>query len=163
LFWNHLPSAPKTLGDIYESLMGAVFLDSGFNIQIIRDLVHRTLITPWWSRFEQLMQGEDGLKLEQPMRAFTDLIFNLKCTQSVMNAEILDDGGYHVKITFHGVELSNYCAETKREAKTVASSQAYEYYTNHKDELHDLCKCKENYQNTVELDMIESDNDQEED
>lgn len=161
LFWNYLPSAPKTLGDIYESLVGAVFLDSGFDINVIRDLVHKTLISPWWSRFEQLMQGSDGLRIDQPIRCFTDLIFELKCTQSVFHADILDNGCYQVKITFHDIELSNYVAETKREAKKVASIQAYEYFMKNHADLTATCPCKDQFQtNTLQSTTNQSDDEE---
>lgn len=38
MFWNHLETAPKTLGDIFESVVGAVFLDSGFQIEPIEGM-----------------------------------------------------------------------------------------------------------------------------
>ncbi|KAI8817973.1 uncharacterized protein EV422DRAFT_603341, partial [Fimicolochytrium jonesii] len=53
LFWNALDSAPKAAGDVYESMIGAVFIDSGFLLDTVARVVHDTLIKPYWARFER--------------------------------------------------------------------------------------------------------------
>jgi hypothetical protein len=35
LYWAFIPTAPKTLGDLYESTLGAVFIDSQFSIEAV--------------------------------------------------------------------------------------------------------------------------------
>ncbi|KAI9205947.1 ribonuclease III domain-containing protein [Polychytrium aggregatum] len=47
-FWKALPKAPKVFGDLYEAMLGAVFVDSGFDIDLVWGIVRRTLICPWW-------------------------------------------------------------------------------------------------------------------
>ncbi|KAI9322028.1 ribonuclease III domain-containing protein, partial [Obelidium mucronatum] len=51
LFWHSLPSAPKVAGDILESIIGAVFLDSGCDVQVTEHLIQRVLVQPWKSHF----------------------------------------------------------------------------------------------------------------
>ncbi|KAI9017504.1 hypothetical protein BC832DRAFT_588764 [Gaertneriomyces semiglobifer] len=44
--WKDLEAAPKVLGDIYEAVLGAVFVDSGFDLEAVWRIVERTLVKP---------------------------------------------------------------------------------------------------------------------
>ncbi|KAJ3158123.1 Dicer-like protein 1 [Geranomyces michiganensis] len=54
LFWTSLALGPKAAGDVYEAMLGAVFLDSGFDTDIVWRVVKKTLIDPWWHYFAAL-------------------------------------------------------------------------------------------------------------
>jgi endoribonuclease Dicer len=83
-FWNQLETAPKVLGDIYESMLGAVFLDSGFRIEQVAAVVEKTLIAPWWHRFKLLIRGSEGLQIKHPVRLLAEHIVVLKCIEFSM-------------------------------------------------------------------------------
>ncbi|ORY37058.1 hypothetical protein BCR33DRAFT_789923 [Rhizoclosmatium globosum] len=51
LFWHNLPPAPKTISDVLEALLGAVFLDSGCDLNVVERIIQKVLIEPWWSLF----------------------------------------------------------------------------------------------------------------
>ncbi|KAJ3135272.1 Dicer-like protein 1 [Geranomyces variabilis] len=51
LFWASLAASPKAAGDVYEAMLGAVFLDSDFDIEAVWRVVEKTLIDPWWHFF----------------------------------------------------------------------------------------------------------------
>lgn len=64
LFWMQLDACPKTIADLYESLIGAIFLDSGFDLEVCWDFMKATLIDPWWSLMEPVVMAE--LNWNQP-------------------------------------------------------------------------------------------------
>ncbi|KAI9205330.1 ribonuclease III domain-containing protein [Polychytrium aggregatum] len=56
-FWNFFRgNPPKVLGDVYESLLGAIYVDSGFDTDAIWGVVKRTLIAPWWDSATRYLQ-----------------------------------------------------------------------------------------------------------
>ncbi|KAF9207251.1 Dicer-like protein 1 [Haplosporangium sp. Z 27] len=64
-YWNDI-SMPKVLGDLVESTLGAVFVDSGFNFDVVKDLFWR-LIRPFLDdhvNFESIIIHPNKLLLE---------------------------------------------------------------------------------------------------
>ncbi|TPX72392.1 hypothetical protein SpCBS45565_g00534 [Spizellomyces sp. 'palustris'] len=53
LYWKELDAAPKSTGDVYEAILGAVFVDSGFDVEAPWGVVLRTLVEPWWHLFRE--------------------------------------------------------------------------------------------------------------
>ncbi|KAJ3178296.1 Dicer-like protein 1 [Geranomyces variabilis] len=51
LFWTSLAASPKAAGDVYEAMLGAVFLDSDFDVEAVWRVVEKTMIDPWWHFF----------------------------------------------------------------------------------------------------------------
>ncbi|KAG0221005.1 Dicer-like protein 1 [Mortierella sp. GBA43] len=51
-YWNDL-TMPKVLGDLVESTLGAVFVDSGFDVQVVTDLFMR-MIKPFLDKYVDL-------------------------------------------------------------------------------------------------------------
>ena len=50
-FWQSMEVIPKIMGDLYESTLGAIFLDSHFNIEAVEKAVAKTLTDAWWHVF----------------------------------------------------------------------------------------------------------------
>ena len=50
-FWKEMDIIPKMMGDLYESILGAIFLDSHFSFEIVEAAVTRTLLQNWWPVF----------------------------------------------------------------------------------------------------------------
>jgi hypothetical protein len=82
-FWDDLICAPKAAGDIYEALLGAVYLDSGFNIQAVYTVIERTLINRWWPRFELSRSFNSGNLDKNPISDFLTIINkDFECTST---------------------------------------------------------------------------------
>jgi len=83
LFWEDLITAPKAAGDILESLIGAVYLDSGLRMEKVWDVIDRVLIKRWWSRFELSRELNTGSVDKNPVKEYLDIIQNdFHCTES---------------------------------------------------------------------------------
>ncbi|OAJ41959.1 hypothetical protein, variant 1 [Batrachochytrium dendrobatidis JEL423] len=81
LFWNKGNTAPKTAGDVYESMLGAVFVDSQFDIHCVQSMFDITVISPWWWRFTSLFGGESMI-YENPVAELRTLSYSLfKCVK----------------------------------------------------------------------------------
>ncbi|KAJ3323352.1 hypothetical protein HDV06_001872 [Boothiomyces sp. JEL0866] len=143
LFWNRLPSSPKTLGDLYESLLGAVFVDSGFDYQVVQGIVIRTIFDRWWYRFELLLEDSTGLQAKHPLRQLQELIVSLKCGKLFMELSNLSDGTSECEFKLHNIQIAVSIAESKKDAKKNAAYIAVNYINEHMgaDGKLDVCDC----------------------
>jgi hypothetical protein len=54
-FWNDLPESPKAVADVYEAIIGAVFVDlmdsplpnGDYNFARVEEFIEKTLLLPW--------------------------------------------------------------------------------------------------------------------
>lgn len=74
LFWNYMKAAPKTIADFCEALIGAIFVDSGFDFLVVENVLENFLFKPWWNRFEKLWT-RDGFQghrytIEKRLKSF---------------------------------------------------------------------------------------------
>ncbi|KAJ3334850.1 Dicer-like protein 1, partial [Kappamyces sp. JEL0680] len=137
LFWSRMPFAPKPMGDVVESVLGAVFVDSGFDAQAVRAVMDRIIFGPWWPRFEILMKN-DGLDMKHPVVALADLVCELGCHQLIVETTT---GLFAFKYILHTKEIGRACMETTRDAKKAAAFKAVEYITGHMALVKTTCDC----------------------
>ncbi|KAJ3274422.1 Dicer-like protein 1 [Terramyces sp. JEL0728] len=145
LFWNRLPTSPKALGDLYESLLGAVFVDSGFKYEVVTSVVDATIFKRWWYRFEVLIEDASGLQIKHPLRQLQEIIARLKCTKLFMELSSMSDGNSECKFKVHDTIIAEAIAENKRDAKKSASFTAVNYLQEQID-LHGkipYCDCED--------------------
>jgi dsRNA-specific ribonuclease len=142
MFWNHMETAPKTLGDLYEAMLGAVFLDSGFQMEPVKDMIQRTLLEPWWPRMKPLIDGSKGLVTVHAPSILTGIIQSNQCSQFLLTTHPLMEGSYLCEYSIHGNKIVSVCLDTKKEARKVAAIQALEYVQSHPQLFEELCDCK---------------------
>lgn len=49
MYWQNFKNVPKAIADVYESMVGSIFIDSGMNLAVVEEFIMRTCILPWVS------------------------------------------------------------------------------------------------------------------
>ncbi|KAJ2997379.1 hypothetical protein HDV02_005576 [Globomyces sp. JEL0801] len=141
LFWNYMAACPKTIGDIYESILGAVYLDSDFKMEFVEKVMEKTLFEPWWHRFSILINDKEGIQSKHPMRELSDLINTLKCNALVMEVETLRNGLNQTRLKLHDLLIGVESHENKKDAKKMAAFKAVSYINSDLEKIKILCDC----------------------
>lgn len=118
--WN-VVRAPKVLGDIFESLIGAVFVDSGMDMAA-SEAVYQRLLCPFLDRFVD--RGKLSL---HPVLHSQLICQGWGCGEmsweTKANPNVLDYVGRYIgKVKAHGVDLAVAVGESPRHAKFNAGS-----------------------------------------
>ncbi|KAJ3021529.1 Dicer-like protein 1 [Thoreauomyces humboldtii] len=133
LFWNRLETAPKAAGDTYEAMTGAVFLDSGFDIEKVWEIVEATLIRPWWNHFVPLVESFAKEGVEGDGKTKTGTIATTveswaaaRGCQEVDISYVQDKAtlAFTCTITFHGKVVGTAVATNKKGGKRLATIKA---------------------------------------
>ncbi|KAI8918847.1 hypothetical protein BC831DRAFT_482028 [Entophlyctis helioformis] len=140
LFWNTTISAPKAAGDIYEAIIGAVFVDSSFSVNAAWAVVKTTMIDPWWKWFAPVIK-KDVVTYQHPVGELRQVAYNvLKCGE--VEYSFVPEGPVSiVTVNFHGRAIGQGIGATHRDAKKAASSTAIEYVHKNHEALIKLCDC----------------------
>ncbi|KAK5650969.1 hypothetical protein RI129_001998 [Pyrocoelia pectoralis] len=107
---------PKVLGDTFEALIGAVFLDCGMCLEIVWEIVHRIM----WKEMELFLTNVP----KNPIRMIHEMVGARPEFGSTVN---IDDGRVLIKLEFimNGVKKIVYGAgDSKASAKKAASKIA---------------------------------------
>ena len=83
-FWNEFEKAPKAIADVYESILGAVFVDSldldsecVFDLSVITSVIEKTLLLPWLP-----ILGPPSSVQIHPVKALIDYVASVvKCRE----------------------------------------------------------------------------------
>jgi dsRNA-specific ribonuclease len=142
VFWNQLVFAPKPLGDVVESIIGAVFVDSGFNLDAVKEVLDTIIFRPWWPRFGSFVH-EQGLSTKHPAIELIDQMCELKCHQLVSETILTNSGLYQLKYTLHGREIARCKMETQRDVKKAAAFAALEFIRSNMEQVREKCDCEE--------------------
>ncbi|KAJ3287150.1 Dicer-like protein 1 [Borealophlyctis nickersoniae] len=143
LFWNDLPLAPKAAGDLYEALLGAVVVDSEFDVEPAWKVIQHTLLDPWWNRFEEAMKANGGSITVHATREMFTIAADLKCTKVKLTAcPIAGTSEYRCKYTVHDKVIGTGRGVSKREAKRAAATVAYKTARAEFASLQALCTCQ---------------------
>lgn len=144
LFWNAVPTAPKAAGDIYEALIGAVLIDCGFDCEPVWEVIGRTLIIPWWSRFELAMSSNGGVVALHPTREIVVLANNIGCSKITINCKGIEESGeYACVILLHNTTMGSATGVNKREARRAAAMEAVRAMKADTASFQKLCTCAE--------------------
>lgn len=78
-FWVEMTTAPKAIADIYESLIGAVFVDC-IDVELAAKVIHRTLLNPWLP-----IVGPPNAMISHPVAELTEIALKeLECKRMKM-------------------------------------------------------------------------------
>ncbi|KAJ3077683.1 Dicer-like protein 1, partial [Rhizoclosmatium hyalinum] len=122
-FWNSLPHAPKTVSDVLEALIGAVFVDSGCDFEVTKDLIERLVIHDWWDFFTHAGASITGVS--NPTREMAAYAERCDCDAFFIRmSEIAGEGLNTCSIEKHKVIIAVATASSKKLARRMAVVQA---------------------------------------
>ncbi|KND00894.1 uncharacterized protein SPPG_03994 [Spizellomyces punctatus DAOM BR117] len=131
LYWKELDAAPKSTGDVYEAILGAVFVDSGFDVEAPWGVVLRTLIDPWWHLFQEAGCGTAQSKCVRsadetnPIGEAYEWTQKMRCERLQFTIEIDEEAGViRCTCTFHDVPIGCGEGKNKKIAKRIAAEHA---------------------------------------
>jgi dsRNA-specific ribonuclease len=79
LFWYEIRRGSKILGDIFESILGAIYIDSKFDIDLVEKIVKNTLIDRWLPYISALLVEGDAMNTCNPISSLFTLMASSKC------------------------------------------------------------------------------------
>ncbi|KAJ8328011.1 Dicer-like protein 1 [Batrachochytrium dendrobatidis] len=141
IFWAHMTTAPKICGDVYEAILGAIFVDSKFSIEKVDEFVLNSLIKPWWDHFSQIVQ--DGkVVLQNSIVELRDLVAeHLKCSAVEYTYTHIQNTATVAIVKCHDKIIGKAIGTGKRDAKKAASKVAAEYILRYKEDVASVCDC----------------------
>ncbi|KAJ3087920.1 hypothetical protein HK102_009973 [Quaeritorhiza haematococci] len=138
-FWMDEKPSPKAVADVYESIIGAVFLDSGLHLPTVWGFIKRTLWDPWID-----ILGDPDAGAIHPVKEFWDLVQGeLKCEVVEVSCNYNQhDATYVCDMTHHDTVMGSGKGPSKRVAKHEAARSAVGYIKKHIAELREACSCR---------------------
>ncbi|KAI8830467.1 hypothetical protein BJ741DRAFT_537573 [Chytriomyces cf. hyalinus JEL632] len=76
-YWHSLPHAPKTVSDVLEAMIGAVFVDSGCDFEVAKNFVDRLIVQDFWDSF--MTTGASIKGVANPTREMAAYAENCGC------------------------------------------------------------------------------------
>ncbi|CAE6432434.1 unnamed protein product [Rhizoctonia solani] len=138
--WSKLV-APKALGDVVESLLGAIYVSSGFSISRVKTVYDR-LLKPFYDRYidKQAM-------LAHPMSRLMKELESIGCGAfGIAKSEIpLTTGagtGFKCEVKIHGQVIAEATCEKAKQAITRATQQALNELETRPDRILANCTCR---------------------
>ena len=112
---------PKALGDVFESLLGAVYIDSGGDISVVRTIVENNLIRHYVDEAYTMSADLEWGTHENPAAVLPEILSKIRCTEWKIDFTIDGKGMYCCDIKIHNTSESA-TARTKAAAKKKACS-----------------------------------------
>ncbi|KAJ3073422.1 Dicer-like protein 1 [Podochytrium sp. JEL0797] len=118
-FWHNMPHAPKSISDVLEALIGAVFVDSGCDYEVAKALVERVVIHDWFEVFMEAGASISGVL--NPSRDIIDYAESCGCDAFfVRMTDVASEGFSICTIEKHGVVLASAKAPSKGLSRRMA-------------------------------------------
>ncbi|KAJ3322765.1 Dicer-like protein 1 [Blyttiomyces sp. JEL0837] len=128
MFWHQMPIAPKAAGDVFESLIGAVTVDSGGDIQVVEQIIDKVLFTKWWPIIVKSASGGRVSTEAIESNWLKDIFVAIaacKCKMITIKCEPKPNASEFVcKIAQHDTILAETEGSSKKAAKRQAAAQA---------------------------------------
>jgi dsRNA-specific ribonuclease len=143
-FWNDLDESPKAVADVYEAVLGAVFVDlmdreGDFDFSVIDGVIERTLLRPWLP-----IAGPPSAVSIHPVKALVDYIAKTTgcCSLKISTQWNESDGSFSCRVLFHELGIGEADGSSKRHARKAASAVALGYARDNVKGLGVLCRCE---------------------
>ncbi|KAG6035504.1 hypothetical protein E4U41_006045 [Claviceps citrina] len=129
-FWVHLTQPPKTLSDVLEAVVGAMFVDSGYNYQAVQDFFDN-FIRPYFtdmSRYDSYAAGNPVTVLTKLMqdvcacRSWRLCVAAVPCG-SEAGASALTDQNVVCAMMVHGKAVASLVRPNGRDAKVGVAGE----------------------------------------
>ncbi|KAK6348851.1 Dicer-like protein 1 [Orbilia blumenaviensis] len=141
-YWIDVKQPPKVLPDILEAYIGAIFVDSDFNYDVVTDFF-RTHVRPFFTD----MSIFDTFAGNHPVTHLTTRLTELGCTDfRFFSKEYKDrDKSYVLSVVIlHSTILAEGKASSKKNSRTNAAKHSLEKLaTISADEFKKMCTCAE--------------------
>ncbi|KAJ3417564.1 Dicer-like protein 1 [Chytridiales sp. JEL 0842] len=136
LYWEDV-EAPKCLSDIYEALLGAVFVDSGFDVEAVWQCMQHTWL-PWVTKY--ISEESVG---KHPLREMAGKLRSIGCNswRVPTNAKV-ETGEFTARIIFHEEEICMAEGSSRKEARRVAAEECLRMIEKDLDSFKKKCTCK---------------------
>ncbi|CAG8442886.1 9275_t:CDS:2 [Ambispora leptoticha] len=137
-YWSDI-EVPKVLSDVVESMLGAVFVDSGFDIRVPQNMFDKCIrpvlsahVTP------------EYLKVH-PVKKLTELIQKEGCTGLLLrndtNENSLDDNSQHCTIFIHNDNVASASSNNIRTSRKMAAQKVLDKIEANPGYLETVCTC----------------------
>ncbi|KAJ3088764.1 hypothetical protein HK102_008011 [Quaeritorhiza haematococci] len=121
LFWIDL-EPPKAISDVFEATLGAVFVDSGFDVEAVWAVMQRTWL-PWVSRYIR----PSNVK-RHPIRELTDILRRSGCDRwDVRTSFDHEEGKYLSNVIIHKEVMAVAHGPTRKGSRKIAADVAIEF------------------------------------
>ncbi len=151
LFWKSGPSCPKAASDMYESMLGAIFVDCGFDLDVLRPIVRHTLLDPWVWRFQRVLTVTPTFSDINPPRLLADWMGKTLHCQAYSGACSENDVSLGFAYHMHGRSLGFAQGPSKKAAKDSAARIALAYIQANMEDIRAICDCQQREADRVAL------------
>ncbi|CAG8433757.1 11080_t:CDS:2 [Ambispora gerdemannii] len=137
-YWSDI-EVPKVLSDVVESMLGAAFVDSGFDITVIQNMFDKcirpvlsTHVTP------------DTLKVH-PVKKLTEYVQKEGCTMLLLrnhtDENSLDNDSQHCTIFIHDLRVASASSNNIRTSRKMAAQQVLDKIEANPGYFESVCTC----------------------
>ncbi|KAI7902630.1 uncharacterized protein BX663DRAFT_509905 [Cokeromyces recurvatus] len=137
-FWLH-SNPPKVLSDVIESLIGAVYVDSGFDLKKVEELFER-----WLKPLLDQHISPETIQVH-PLSQFKEYIQEygcMKCEIKNITTPIIGPTLQKCVIFIHTISFASGAGFNTREARKQAAKRAYQRLLDHPNLLKSMCDCR---------------------
>ncbi|CAE6441045.1 unnamed protein product [Rhizoctonia solani] len=139
-YWSKLV-APKALGDVIESLLGAIYVSSGFSISRVKTVYDR-LLKPFYDRYIN-----KKAMLTHPMSRLMKKLESVGCRAlgiAKTETQLSDGGGagFKCEVKIHGQIIAGAMSEKAQQAISHATERALNLLEAQPDPILANCTCR---------------------
>ncbi|KAJ3041028.1 Dicer-like protein 1 [Rhizophlyctis rosea] len=134
-YWNDL-EPPKTISDVFEAVLGAIFLDSHLSVETVWKAMQRTWL-PWVDAYIT-----PALVARHPYREMADVLRREGCDAwRVPTKHDAETGEFVARFVVHQVEVLVERGPSRKMARKVLAERALEMFKGRPGFVRERCTC----------------------